>query len=301
MKTPPYLSFGDRIGIVSTARKITTEELDPFLNLLKYWGLQYELGKSIDAESDQFAGDFVLRIRDFQHMLNDPNIKAIWCARGGYGTVQIVDALDFSDFQDNPKWIIGYSDVTVLHSHIHHFGIETLHANMAMEIESKTEETRSTIKNALFGDSYEINYVPNRSELNRLGIAQGQLVGGNLSVLYSLIGSPSHLDAQNKILLIEDLDEMLYHIDRMMQNLKRNGMLEGIAGLIVGGMNDMKDNTIPYGKTAEEIISEAVSSYQFPVCFGFPSGHIHDNRAMILGRKVELNVDDESVRLTFLE
>jgi len=299
MKTPPYLIAGDCIGIVSTARKITTEELAPFLNLLKSWGLNYVLGKSINASSDQFAGDISLRAEDFQQMLDDQTIKGIWCARGGYGTVQIIDQLDFSTFVKNPKWIIGYSDITVLHSHVHKFEIETLHANMAMEIESKSEATRSSIKIALFGKPYSILYASKNSSYNRNGKTKGTLIGGNLSVLYSLIGSPSALKTEGKILFIEDLDEMLYHIDRMMQNIKRNGLLDKIDALIVGGMSDMKDNTIPFGKTAEKIIFDLVKDYHFPVYFDFPAGHIQDNRALILGREVELKVVEDTIELIF--
>lgn len=295
MKTPPYLIAGDCIGIVSTARKITTEELDPFLKLLESWGLNYVLGKSINASADQFAGDMSLRAQDFQHMLDDQTIKAIWCARGGYGTVQIIDQLDFSDFVKNPKWIIGYSDITVLHSHVHKFEIETLHANMAMEIDSKSEATRSSIKTALFGNPYAILYTSKKSSYNRNGSAMGELIGGNLSVLFSLIGSSSGLKTDGKILFIEDLDEMLYHIDRMMQNIKRNGLLDNIDALIVGGMSDMKDNTIPFGKTAEKIIFDLVKNYNFPVYFDFPAGHIQDNRALILGREVTLKVVDDTI------
>lgn len=298
MVTPHFLNHGDTIGVVSTARKISTQELQPLLHLIESWGLKYVLGETINAESNQYAGDDSDRFKDFQKMLDDSIVKAIWCARGGYGTVRIIDRLDFSEFKKNPKWIVGYSDVTVLHSHIHNFGIETLHANMAIDIATKTQETRDSIKKVLFGKDYEIKAASDNL-LNRNGDAKGELIGGNLSLLYSLIGSPSELKTTGKILFIEDLDEMLYHIDRMMQNLKRNGLLKNIQGLIVGGMNDMKDNSIPFGKTAEEIVKEAVSEHNYPVCFDFPAGHINDNRALILGRIVNLGVSNEAVCLKF--
>jgi muramoyltetrapeptide carboxypeptidase len=298
MVTPVFLVSGDTVGIVSTARKISSIELKPLILLLKTWGLNYVLGSTINAKSKQYAGDDTTRALDFQTMLDDPKVKAIWCARGGYGTVRIIDQLDFSVFRKNPKWIIGYSDVTVLHSHVHSFGVETLHANMAIDINSKTENTRSSINKVLFGKDYNIK-IASGNELNRTGDAKGQLIGGNLSILYSLIGSSSELITKGKILLIEDLDEMLYHIDRMMQSLKRSGALENIKGLVVGGMNDMKDNTIPFGKTAEEIVLEAVLEYNYPVCFDFPSGHINDNRALILGREIQLKVDKNEVTLGF--
>ncbi len=299
MVTPPYLATGDTVGIISTARKITTAELETFLKMLESWGLNYVLGKSINAESDQFAGNDNIRSEDLQQFLDDSKISAIWCARGGYGTVRIIDRLDFSKFRKNPKWIIGYSDVTVLHSHIHTFNIETLHANMAMELENKTIATRDSVKEVLFGKNYRIDMAIQANRLNRKGNAKGILTGGNLSLLYSLIGSPSAIETKGKILFIEDLDEMLYHIDRMMQNFKRNMLLKDLAGLIVGGMSDMRDNTIPFGKTAEEIILEAVAEYSYPVCFNFPAGHINDNRALILGREVTLKVESTGINLDF--
>ena len=305
MATPPFLKKGDNVAIVSTARKISKEELKPALQLLESWGLKAVLGNTIGAEENQFAGSDDLRAADFQKMLDDPKIKAIWCARGGYGTVRIIDKLDFSAFKKNPKWIIGYSDITVLHSHIHKLGVATLHAQMCLEIENKSEATRETLRKALFGEIYSIEY-NSTHPLQRNGEVRGQLVGGNLSMLYSLCGSPSALSTQGKILFLEDLDEHLYHVDRMMQNLKRNGMLQDLAGLIVGGMSDMKDHTKefgfatdrPFGKTAEEIIFDTVKEYDYPVCFGFPAGHILDNRAMVMGSEVRLFVNDKQVLLT---
>ncbi len=298
MKIPTYVKKGDTIGIVSTARKITKKELKPALSLLKQWGLKVVLGKTIEAQENQFAGNDQLRTQDFQQMLDDPKIKAIWCARGGYGTVRIIDKLDFTDFKKNPKWVIGYSDITVLHSHIHNLGIETLHAQMPLEIEMKTEETAASIKIVLFGDEYAIDY-KSEEKLNKKGSASGQLIGGNLSVLHSLCGSNSAINTNGKILFIEDLDEYLYNIDRMMMNLKRNGMLQNLAGLIVGGMTDMHDNKIPFGKTAEEIIFEGVKEFNFPVCFHFPAGHIEDNRTLIMGRKALLNITENKIALSF--
>lgn len=298
MVTPPFLKQGDTIAIVSTARKISKEEIQPALDLIHDWGLNCVLGTTIGAEDHQFAGSDRTRTMDLQQMLDDPNIKAIWCARGGYGTVRIIDRLDFSGFVKKPKWIIGYSDVTVLHSHIHLMKIETIHAQMPLEIEKRSKQTTESLRGILFG---EHNKIEIRSEyfLNRPGNASGLLVGGNLSILYSLCGSESSISTKGKILFIEDLDEYLYHIDRMIYNLKRNSMLNDLAGLIVGGMSQMNDNTIPFGKQAEEIILDAVSEYDYPVCFQFPAGHIHDNRAMILGRKVNVKVEKDGVSLLF--
>ena len=298
MLTPPFLKPGNKVAIVSTARKISTEELQPFLNLLKSRNLIPVLGETIGAEDHQFAGNDKLRAQDFQKALDAEDIRAIWCARGGYGTIRMVDSLDFSNFKKKPKWIIGYSDVTVLHSHVHRLGIESLQANMAMEMDQKTEATRTSCFQVLFGKKYSLLYA-SEDKMNTKGKARGQLVGGNLSILYSMLGSPSAISTDGKILFIEDLDEYLYHIDRMMQNLKRNGLFRNLNGLVVGGMNDMNDNDIPYGKTAEEIIKETASEFDFPVAFGCPSGHIQDNRALIFGRTVSFEVKDKEVCLDF--
>ena len=298
MIRPKYLKEGDAIAIVSTARKVTKKELESAMVLLRQWGLQVVLGKTIGAEDHQFAGNDELRASDFQEMIDDSNIKAIWCAKGGYGTVRIIDQLDFTNFNKNPKWIIGYSDITVLHSHVHGMDIETLHAQMPVGIETKTEDSRTSIKQVLFGEPCNISYTSSNSNI-KPGKAKGKLVGGNLSILYSLCGSPSALNADGKILFIEDLDEYLYHIDRMLQNLKRNGMFDKISGLIVGGMSQMNDNTIPFGKTSEEMILEICAAYDFPIVFNFPAGHLEDNQALIMGREVELEVDKTNVKLKF--
>lgn len=304
MITPNTLQKGDTIAIVSTARKLKKEELQPALKILESWGLKAVLGKTIGAEENQFAGNEELRAEDFQQMLDNPNIKAIWCARGGYGTVKMIDMLDFSAFQKNPKWIIGYSDVTVLHSQIHNLGIETLHAQMCLDIENKTEEARESIRKVLFEQEYSIAFNVNTfnktfQQKHQLSSIQSKIVGGNLSVLYSLCGSSSAINTDGKILFIEDLDEYLYHIDRMMMNLKRNGVFKNLKALIVGGMTDMHDNRIPFGKTAEEIILDAVKDYNYPVFFNFPAGHIKDNQALIFGREVKLISENDQVILNF--
>ena len=296
MTLPSNLKPGDTVGIVSTARKITETELQPFLSLLNAWQLQPLLGKTIGAVENQFAGSDVVRTQDFQEMMDNPAVKAIWCARGGYGTVRMIDALDFSNFKKNPKWVIGYSDMTVLHNTLHAYGIASLHAQIAFNIEQKTEATRQTLYDALFGNKYSIEYA-SEYEFNRMGEATGQLVGGNLSVFFSLLGSPSGIETRGKILFLEDLDEYLYHIDRMIQNLKRSGLLSQLKGLIIGGMSDMNDNTIPFGKSAEEIIFEAVKEYNYQVCFNFPAGHAEDNRALIIGKETTLKVTDAQVIL----
>lgn len=299
MKKPEFLKKGDRVAIVSTARKVSKTELKYAENMLKSWGLHVVYGNTVEAEENQFAGSDILRAEDFQAMMDDPGIKAIWCARGGYGTVRMVDQLDFSEFVQKPKWIIGYSDITVLHSHLHNLGIMSLHAQMPVQLEEKTAESAESIRKVLFGEEYEVQF-KNDSSLNRSGGATGSLTGGNLSVLYSLCGSSSAIKTAKKILFIEDLDEYVYHIDRMMMNLKRNGMLSELRALLIGGMSDMHDNAIPFGKTAEEIIFDAVKEYDYPVYFGVPAGHIPDNRALIFGEKVVLKPEEDKVFMRFL-
>ena len=298
MIQPNYLKKGDTVAIVSTARKISSDQIIAAIKLIEKWGLNVAIGNTIGSEENQFAGNDEARINDFQQMLNNAKVKAIWCARGGYGTVRLIDQLDFSEFKKRPKWIIGYSDITVLHSHIHNLGIETLHATMPINIENNSKESLETLKKSLFGKnlSYEIP----ADEKNKLGNAEGEIVGGNLSVLYSLLGSKSSIKTDGKILFIEDLDEYLYHIDRMRMNLKRNGYFDNLKGLIVGGMTNMHDNEIPFGKTAEEIILDCVAEFDFPVVFNFPAGHLDDNRALILGRKVKMEVGEIQSKITFL-
>ncbi len=292
--TPKYLEKGDKIGIVAPARCISFEEVHPSIKLFQKWGLEAVLGTNIFKKCNQYAGRDENRLADLQQMLDDDSIRAVICARGGYGTVRIVDRIDFNRFRSCPKWIVGYSDITVLHSHIHrHFGIETLHAAMPVNIASEDARSDSleTLKNTLLGT--HIQYTFPKSDLSREGIAEGRLVGGNLSILYSLMGSRSEIDTAGKILFIEDVDEYLYHIDRMMISLKRAGKLDRLKGLIVGGMDKMNDNTIPFGKSASEIIADVVSEYDYPVCYDFPAGHGEPNLALILGRTIKLKVDGE--------
>lgn len=297
MIQPPFLKKGDKVAIVSTARKISKRELIYSINVLKDWGLEVVLGESLFSEDCQFAGSDEDRINDFQRALDDLTIKAIICARGGYGTVRIIDKIDFSQFNISPKWVVGYSDVTVLHSHIAtHVKGCSIHATMPINFESNTSQALDSLKNSLFGEQME--YVVESNVMNRLGACSGKLLGGNLSILYSLMGSISSINTDGCILFLEDLDEYLYHVDRMMQNLKRSGMLDNLAGLVVGGMSDMNDNSIPFGKSAEEIILEAVTDYDYAVAFGFPAGHIDDNRALYINKKANLVVGS-SVTLSY--
>lgn len=299
MVTPSYLKTGDKVAIVATARKISIKELQEGIDLITAWGLVPVIGKTIGLSDHQYAGTDAQRAADFQAALDNPDIKAIWCARGGYGTVRIVDQLDFYKFVKYPKWIVGYSDVTVLHSHVHKIGFKTIHATMPVSIPDNTAFAKASLRNALFGNTTTIQY-QDAHPLNRKGTAEGTLIGGNLSILYSLCGSSSSVQTEGKILFIEDLDEYLYHIDRMILNLKRNGMLDQLSGLIVGGMTKMHDNRIPFGKTAEEIVMDAVGECEYPVAFNFPAGHVDDNSALVMGAEVQLAAVEEKTTLSYI-
>jgi len=299
MITPPYLKAGNKIAIISTARKVSPSEMEAAFSIFRSWGLQVVTGPHLFGQYNQYSGTDEERAADLQMMLDDKDIKAIVCARGGYGTVRIIDKINFGVFEQHPKWIVGYSDVTVLHSHIHtQFGIETLHAIMPINFAEEGSDTAiETLRKALFGEILQYSVSPQL--LNKHGNASGVLTGGNLSILYSLPGTPSDIATEGKILFIEDLDEYLYHIDRMMMNLKRSGKLKGLKAIIVGGLTKMNDNTVPFGKQTEQIISEYAAEAGIPVCFNFPAGHMADNRALIMGREVELNIDSESVSVQF--
>jgi len=301
MIRPSNLIPGDKIGIVAPARKVSREEMAPAINMLKGWGYEVIEGRHLYGSDNQYSGTDDERADDMQTMLDDPGIKAIFCARGGYGSVRILDRLNFGGFIENPKWIVGYSDITVFHSHINrHFGIQTLHGSMPINFPAngKMNDSLASMKSILEGKNPSYSIPPH--PLNMNGNAHGLLCGGNLSILYSITGTESDIDTEGKILFIEDLDEYLYHIDRMMMNLKRSGKLEKLAGLVVGGMNDMNDNDIPFGKNAYEIIAKTVSGYNFPVIFSFPGGHLAENRALVMGSKYELNVGSVcSLKFTF--
>jgi muramoyltetrapeptide carboxypeptidase len=297
MIIPPYLQKGDTVALVCTARKFTTEEAQPAIELLQSWGLHVKLGQTIGLDNFQLGGSDQERASDFQEMLDNAEIKAIWCARGGYGTVRIIDKIDFSNFLDNPKWIMGFSDVTVLHSHIHNLGVATLHSIMPFSVPKADEIAKESLRKALFGES--ISYQISNSSYNKKGKTTGVLVGGNLSILYSLLGSKSAIDTADKILFIEDLDEYLYHVDRMMMNLKRNGYFDKLKGIIVGGMTDMHDNSIPFGRNASEIILDITQEFNFPICFDFPAGHLSDNRALILGKTIDFEVSEQFTKVEF--
>jgi muramoyltetrapeptide carboxypeptidase len=283
-----YLQSGDTVAIVSPARAIEVEKVKPAIQLLESHGLKVLTGKNVFEINNQMAGTDQEKVEDLQKFINNPEVKAIINTRGGYGSVRLIDQLDLKPLANQKKWFVGYSDITVFHSHLHqNFNTPTVHATMPVNISENPSEqetiSNNTLIKALFGE--ELNYNLPEHELSKKGNAKGILVGGNLSILYSLCGSSSDIDTSNKILFIEDLDEYLYHIDRMMMNLKRTGKLDHLKALIVGGMSDMNDNTIPYGKTAEEIILEHTADYNYPVYFGLEAGHTTPNRALRLGKE----------------
>ncbi len=288
---PPFLTKGDKIAIVATARKTNPDELQPFILLAKKAGFEIVYTPQLFAEERQFAGDDRHRAADFQFWLDDREVKAILLARGGYGTARMVDSLDFSNFTKNPKWLMGFSDFTVIHSHVNCvLKLPTLHAAMPafLKSDSKPDVVKSfkTMFEFLKGNipTYQMPEHP----LNNPGNCSGTLVGGNLSVIYSIMGSVSEIDSTDAILFLEDLDEYLYHIDRMMVCLKRAGKLNPLKGIIVGHMNEMHDRGTPFGKTVEEIIKEHTEDLGIPLYFNFDAGHLHLNLPLIFGTKVKI-------------
>ena len=251
-------------------------------------------------KANHFAGTDDERCEDLQKVLDDPKISAIWCARGGYGTVRILDKLDFTTFKAHPKWVIGYSDITALHNTIHNVNVESLHALMCVSLtkdESEIEASISTFKNTLFGKP--LNYTLKESVYNKTGTASGQLVGGNLTMLHTMLGSNTSIDTSGKILFIEEIGEYKYHIDRMLQSLKRAGYFDNCKGVIVGDMTKLRKNTTLWGTSVEQLVLDALSEYDFPIAFNMPAGHEKDNRALILGRTIKLEVSKANSTINF--
>jgi muramoyltetrapeptide carboxypeptidase len=306
-KIPPYLQPGDTIGITSPASYISLDEVKPSVQLMESWGFKVEIGKSVGQKDFTYGGTDAERAADLQQMLDNPNIKAIMCARGGYGVVRIIDQLNFKQFAKQPKWVIGFSDITVLHCHINrHFGIATLHSKMCNSFPSdwtKAEpvqvSTINSIKQALLGE--EMSYTAPSATSNRTGKAEAELVGGNLSMIATLSGTVSQLETKGKILFIEDTDEYLYSIDRMFWNLKRAGLLSQLAGLVIGGFKLKPDTTgDEFGKTIYDIVTEKVKEYDYPVCFDFPVGHQRNNVALKCSVPHVLEVTAEGTTLRAL-
>ena len=299
---PPYLKPGDVVAIVAPSGVLINEKnnIQQAIDLLKSWGLNVVPGENLFKENGHFAGTDDERASDFQKAMDNPRIKAIWCARGGYGTVRILDKLDYTKFKAHPKWIIGYSDITALHNQLHNAGYESVHALMCTSLDRDPEgikKTISTFKDAIFGKP--ITYTVEGSNYNKTGKTSGKLVGGNLTLLHTMLGSQTSIDTSGKILFIEEIGEYAYHIDRMLQSLKRAGYFEACKGIIVGGISRVRENTTPFGRTIEEIILDVVADYDFPVLFNFPAGHENDNRALILGRTIELHVKKDKAKVKF--
>ena len=298
MVIPPALKKGDKIGVVSPAWKISSSDVLPAIEWLSKEGYEVILGKHVFNQHNVFAGNDVQRATDFQQMLDDPEIKVLLCARGGYGCLITWQRLDFTRFLKAPKWVVGFSDVTVFHSYLNTRRIASVHGVMPRFFleEGDPSESLKSLMSLLNRDSF--SYSITCHSLNRAGEAVGELIGGNLSMLYSLRGTPLDLDTRGKILFIEDLSEYLYHLDRIMQNFKVGGVFEELAGVVVGTFSDMKDGETPFGRDAYEIIAEALEDYHFPVCFGFPAGHVQRNLALPFGQQVQLNISSEEVTLS---
>ena len=288
---PPYLKQGDTIGMLCPSGFMPLEKAQKCIDTLKQWGFKIVVGKTLGNQYNYFSGTDEERLKDLQLMLDDDNIKAVYCARGGYGLSRIIDQINFEKFVQHPKWIIGYSDITLLLAHIFsNYNIAGLHAPMAAAF-NEMEESETYIQsifNSLTGEHQ--SYTIDLNILNRQGICEGKLVGGNLVLLTHLIGTKSDINTKNKILFIEDVGEYKYAIDRMLMQLKRSGKLDNPAGLIVGSFTEIKDTLIPFGKDIKDIIFDAVKEYNYPVCFDFPVGHTAKNYALKIGTNYKLSV-----------
>jgi len=301
--TPPYLQAGDAVALVAPARSIGREAVEPALKIFKAWDLKVVTGANLFSQYHQFAGSDLERARNMQQMLDDEKVKAIFCARGGYGTIRILEHLDFSHFAQHPKWLVGFSDITVLHAYINEkLNIKTLHAEMPVNFPKDAKENTSMkyLKALLWGNikHYDLdNDFPVRDQ-SRIS---GKLTGGNLSVLCSLSGTPYDMDTNGNILFLEEVDEYLYHLDRMMMNFKLSGKLNNLKALIVGSMTEMKDNSVPFGKSACDIILDATKEFDFPVLTGFPSGHSELNMPLILGGIIQISKKEGGIKVTFAD
>ncbi|MEO6346810.1 MAG: LD-carboxypeptidase [Aquaticitalea sp.] len=302
MIQPPFLKAGDTVAIVAPSGVLINknEYIERSQELLESWGLKVIIGKHVFSQHGHFAGTDEERCEDMQKALDNPSVKAVWAARGGYGTVRILDQLDYTKFNSKPKWIIGYSDITALHSQVHNLGYETFHAIMCTSVPEDISEVKDVIdnfKDAIFGKP--LSYTLEGSKNNKTGTVTAALIGGNLTVLHTMLGSTTSIDTSGDILFIEDVGEYAYHIDRMMQSLKRAGYFEHCQGILVGDFSRVRENDQDFGRTIEEIILDAVADKNFPVAFNMHAGHEKDNRAMILGATVEMKVTKEGTKLKF--
>lgn len=298
IKIPPYLKKGDTIGIVCPAGYMPLAKAQTCIETLQQWGFNVKVGKTLGNQFNYFSGTDEERLHDLQQMLDDKNIQAVLCGRGGYGLSRIIDKIDFSSFKKNPKWIIGYSDVTILHAHLHKkLKIASLHSPMASAFNNGGAENEfvQSLKKTLLGRKN--NYATSSHKLNKKGAAKAELIGGNLSIVCHLIGSADEFETRNKILFLEDVGEYLYNIDRMFMQLKRAGKLDHLAGLVIGGFTDMKDTSIPFGQHVYELIHDKIAEYNYPVCFDFPVSHSDRNYTLKVGMPYHLKVTSKNVQL----
>jgi len=300
IKIPPYIKKGDTIGITCPAGYMAKEKAQACIKTLQQWGFEVMVGKTLGSNSNNyFSGTDEERLNELQAMLDNESIHAVLFGRGGYGVGRLIDKLDFSQFRRKPKWLIGYSDITVLHSHIHsNYKIATLHSPMAAAFNDGENEFITSLHKAITGKKMKYKY--DVHALNKQGTAVGELVGGNLSLLAHLVGTASDIDTKNKILFIEDIGELIYSTDRLLYQLLRSGKLAEVAGLIIGKFIDVKDTERPFGKNIDEVISDIVKQFDYPVCFNFPVSHTKENYALKVGVKHELKITGRSVSLSEL-
>jgi muramoyltetrapeptide carboxypeptidase len=299
---PDYLKSGDTIAIIAPSGVLNNrnQAIENAKKLIIEWGLVPIIGKNIYKKNYHFAGNDKQRLDDLQWAFDHKNIKAIWCARGGYGSIRIIDQLSFDQFKKYPKWLIGYSDITVLHNKLNNLGFETIHGMMAVNMEENQKEINESIeslKNCLFGElkSYHIN----NNKYNRIGKSSGILVGGNLTLLVAQLGSSSEIDTKDKILFIEEIGEYKYHIDRMLQSLKRAGFFDNCNGVLIGDMSEIKINSPSWGSSVNELIYDVLKPYKFPISFGIQSGHLKHNESLIFGRNIDLDVKASKTIISF--
>jgi muramoyltetrapeptide carboxypeptidase len=295
---PPHLTKGDLVYLCAPAKAIEESYVLSAENWLNQIGLRAVRSKQLTGRHHYFSGTEYERMADLQEGIDHPEAKAIWCVRGGYGTIQILDGLQWAQFIREPKWVIGFSDICALHHKIQHLGFQSIHGTMALNIDKNSAEAKAKLAELLFGEKHTFELTTHAD--NKQGEASGVLIGGNLSIIYSMLSGPDAYDFRDAILFIEDLAEHLYHIDRMLHALRRNGALEQIKGLIVGGMTDLEDTDVPFGKSINELILAHFTYRKIPICFDFPAGHIDDNQALVLGANVRLEVRAEKISLSYL-
>lgn len=293
MLLPPPLNKHSIVGLIAPSRKVDKAEIEYAVNWIKSRGYDVVCDDRVFAEHHQFAGDDMLRASLVQDYINSDNIDVLWFVRGGYGALRIIDLVDFTPLLERPKWVVGYSDATAFHGRLQYLGLASLHAAMPMGFDNVSEIARDLLVSSLEGEALCYSLEPHT--MNRVGVASGEVVGGNLSVLYSLLGSDAFPSTDGKILFLEDLDEYIYHIDRMVMALRRAGKLNNLAGLMVGGMTEMHDNKVPFGASVESVIRSHVEDYDYPVCMNFPAGHFPDNRPIVMGKQASISVSTGEV------